>query len=774
MLNKVKVIADLKRGCYTVMGLYHGDVYSLYKPIRGIERNGIYKANYSARLMRMRRKQILEDLNRIKRKNPDFNFSKKDIRNVDPLMYKSLEDWDAMNATHYAMDYLKTVVQSIDGQSINDDEKEIRAENLKKSGIDITYNIGLLKTSKKISMMDKLKGMLIARKQKNILNANVNSSLVMSERNYEEDKNAFKENKDEEIFEFGNHNTEKDNDFLSKVKEELVELKTLPLGAQIERNARVTWDNLVPAEKYEEEDPDVKNFMERIKVAQEIEERKAEEVKPAVQTVETKKAEEVKPAVQVAEAKKEEAKKEVQTSKTKKKKERPVTQTIQKEAKSKIKRPNHERKSFYEMQMDINEKNALETAKTKIAHAERIEREAKEEEEKRKLIEDRRLEKEKIARMGAEEKARAERIAKLLIKSEENAKKMRAEAEAREYAKKLEEEAKAKEELQLKRRELANGIKEKVGHWTRKINNAKESIKNMHYQPSKKFRRAIALGAVTLMAATSLSPAMKADITIQSFNKNNISNDIETKESTNTIDEQETKTKLDFVIPEIQSVQEKEETKIETIVTQKMPETIETIKQDKEPEKIVQENTIKEKEKEKVASPVVEAQKTQKADKVEKTKTSNTDTTDKEEILQKRIEKFREYATQKYMESIIVGETPKSKDILMNQAYSERPDGTGNIAFIGGNLDYHTEYITVVTNKGWDVIDTEGKSLKDVLDEYKEQGIEVKSWNFLISTEKNNLGFITGDEYESIIENNINNIVNSYMARNNHIEAEER
>ena len=211
MINKgVKVTVDYSNGCYNVTGLYRGKVYSINKPIRGIDRDANFKANYSSRLIKNRKSQILRDIRRhIIAEDANFTYSRRAIKDVDTVMYKALQDWDSMNSTHYAIDYLKTVLQSFNSNGENTAEfkekcKEKRAENLKKAGIDITYNLGMLKTSKKINMFDKIKGMMIAKKQNKVLGVNVNNSFIMNTPIYLEDKNWFKESEDEVIEEFGN------------------------------------------------------------------------------------------------------------------------------------------------------------------------------------------------------------------------------------------------------------------------------------------------------------------------------------------------------------------------------------------------------------------------------------------------------------------------------------------------------------------------------------------------------------------------------------------
>ena len=42
----IKVTVDYVNGCYNVTGLYHGEILTICKPIRGVDKDMLYKESY--------------------------------------------------------------------------------------------------------------------------------------------------------------------------------------------------------------------------------------------------------------------------------------------------------------------------------------------------------------------------------------------------------------------------------------------------------------------------------------------------------------------------------------------------------------------------------------------------------------------------------------------------------------------------------------------------------------------------------------------------------
>ena len=71
-----------------------------------------------------------------------------------------------------------------------------------------------------------------------------------------------------------------------------------------------------------------------------------------------------------------------------------------------------------------------------------------------------------------------------------------------------------------------------------------------------------------------------------------------------------------------------------------------------------------------------------------------------------------------------------------------------------------------------DVVDTEGKNLQEILDEYEKEGKNILSWNFHIATSANDLGFITNTEYNKLVNGKINSIISEKGINNMESETE--
>lgn len=107
-----------------------------------------------------------------------FNIGKKEVKNVETIAYKTLEDFDRIYNTDYSEKYVKIVTMEIKETKMKRKSsltyrkfcEELRREELRKAGIVIDYNLpvmgGIIKNIHKIGIMDKLKFIKYALKSK--------------------------------------------------------------------------------------------------------------------------------------------------------------------------------------------------------------------------------------------------------------------------------------------------------------------------------------------------------------------------------------------------------------------------------------------------------------------------------------------------------------------------------------------------------------------------------------------------------------------------------
>ena len=183
----IKITVDFTNGCYNVIGKYEGENYPVQKPVRGIDKiddkTFQFRCSYNIKLMKEGKEEVLKAIKAIVRKYPNFRVSEKDLDQVDYLMYNFLKDWDKMNGytTRFSIDYLMAITQEIEINnkseiSIEEFEKrckDARANFLRKIGIEITYNVGLLEKSKKSVFWDEVEYILLANIQKKFIDAEV-------------------------------------------------------------------------------------------------------------------------------------------------------------------------------------------------------------------------------------------------------------------------------------------------------------------------------------------------------------------------------------------------------------------------------------------------------------------------------------------------------------------------------------------------------------------------------------------------------------------------
>lgn len=185
MSKEIKVTVDYANGCYNVTGLRDGKPYTLSKPIRGRDVDGIYRENFSTTLRQERQERMKADIRSLLITDRGFRFSRRALNDVDPTMYAALSDWDRMNRTNYARRYLRSIVEEYghgkDKKLSRDELRTARKMTLADRGIEITYNVGIFNTDKKMRLIDKLKGIIMAFRQRNSIGADVYSSFRLND-----------------------------------------------------------------------------------------------------------------------------------------------------------------------------------------------------------------------------------------------------------------------------------------------------------------------------------------------------------------------------------------------------------------------------------------------------------------------------------------------------------------------------------------------------------------------------------------------------------------
>lgn len=275
MNNKIKVVVDYTDANYNVIGLHHAefrksyedeitykdDILSIDKPIRGDNGEGYYEANYSRNLSKFAKRKMKYCLKKTVEKDSNFEYSLDDMKKTDPVLFMILENWDELNQTHYATDYLKVITKKYDYKKYKKilTRKEfknycrIQRENeLEKCGIDISYNVGLFNTSKKINFLDKIRGYFYAKKQKNNVGAKMNSSLFLNQYYYSDEMDSFcdainpNKNEDENIIKICYAKDELANDNYSSInKDNKKSVESVDIFEEIkEKSAENAWDAL--------------------------------------------------------------------------------------------------------------------------------------------------------------------------------------------------------------------------------------------------------------------------------------------------------------------------------------------------------------------------------------------------------------------------------------------------------------------------------------------------------------------------------------------------
>ena len=234
--QKVVVYVDYTNGSYNIRGYKNATLYqkgkrlkeseqksgielSFSDPISGTNPFDNYrKENYSRELLKRRRNEIEKRLKALKKTYPGFRYSKKLIKYVDPIMYKSLQDFDGRNRqsnnrletdnnkvlllddTDFSDRYLMAMTRTYPrNQYSNLSKKEyekkcrkLRRNELKEAGIAVSYHIGLFNVSEKLSLLDRINGFIIARNQEKLIGKKaVKRSILLKKEYLLEQSNKF-------------------------------------------------------------------------------------------------------------------------------------------------------------------------------------------------------------------------------------------------------------------------------------------------------------------------------------------------------------------------------------------------------------------------------------------------------------------------------------------------------------------------------------------------------------------------------------------------------
>lgn len=200
MNNNIKVEVDYFSNNCIISGFCDGQIKTINRPITGLNDHMAFSRNYSGKKIKNMREYMTYRMEKFQEENPDFEYSRKLINNVDPLIFDALNRWDMMEDTNYAMDYLKSIVQIYDknkfvGKTKDAYEEECklaRANELRKSGIDISYNVALLNTPISLSIADKIRGIKIAEMQEKLYGAKVTKNLIIKNKSKNIESNDLK------------------------------------------------------------------------------------------------------------------------------------------------------------------------------------------------------------------------------------------------------------------------------------------------------------------------------------------------------------------------------------------------------------------------------------------------------------------------------------------------------------------------------------------------------------------------------------------------------
>ena len=782
----VKITVDYENGCYNIAGIRGETVHTERKPIRGIDKDIQYKASYSSSIRKMRRRELIRRAERLKAKDPSFKYTEKSLKNVDELMFKTLKDWDNMAHTDYANSYLKIASKVIDRKdfpkmSRKDFKRKcirIRRRELNNLGINISYNVGLLNTSSSLTFLDKIKGMLIARRQSKVLGVRTYSSLYLKKARYvkdidileeqleasrrAEDEYSLDEAKLDEIMDYIMRHPPKTN-YDGNFENDQIELET------------ELWDpsHIVLADT---EVPIQEESVPNEQLPKEPVQKEPEQV--------IHEAEVVQEGTTQEEVKKEEIKQEI--SEPKKVESRNLTGGNRRRAIEKLQRQqNRTAQNSNKGKRTVKNEPKTRTNLTKKQKAQ--------------------LKKKQLRSESAQDRNR--RLAEAKLASQSKIKEAQAVKSAPEVI---------EEKTDSKHVESAV-IGEK--HWTRSITSSKDSVRNLSFKSKHRYKKLILKGAVTLLTvATFLSIAgtRSGDYEVSSVPEATAQVEVVIAEPTATVAPivtasptvAPTATAAPTAKPTVAPIATAAPTAKPTVAptataapTAKPTETptvtatptakptvaptatatptakptvaptataaptakptvaptatmAPTAKPTVAPtvtatptEKPAEAPVISEKPTEK---PVLEKQVEAKAP---------TPAPEIEKSNDEKLEEFRQMAVQKYMEEFTIGHKPSVGDILDSEKYYQNPEGTGNYGYFKAFPDRSVGFINLISNSGWETVTLEGKSLPELLAEHP----ECVDYNISFTDSKTGigLGFITKGQLENVINQKVESIIES-------------
>ena len=601
--SNIKVVIDYYTNSCIISGMYEGKPTTIKRPITGLNDHMTFSRNYSAKAIKNGRDYMLYKIEKFQESNPGFKYSEKLIKNVDPLIFFALNRWDMMGETNYALDYLKSIVQIYDknksvGKSKATYEEECklaRANELRKSGIDISYNIALLKTAGLLGISDKIRGMRMAELQEKLYGAKVTRNLIMKDRSTAIELNDMKTIENEST----NSTEEPIQTHTIKTKDESSKIEITKREVQNNNNSEKSKKER--KEKNQQPTKKTKKSVER--------RREREEKKSAYEAAKIKKAEE-----NIAH----------------KKAEQERIAKIESEKASKIRA---EQEKIEKAKLEAERVARLKAEQEKNSKTEKKDAENLKAEQERKAM------------------AKAKRAEKLKAEQERFS---NAKAEAEKLVKEKEKTSsgffkgiigKIKKDSSNKTESNSTNSK---GRWGRKILDAKDSILNKQFikkedsikkEDVKKFA---VTGVATLLAAGSLVAAVNV-----SNNSNNYNVPITEDETTSSISEHVNNNSSKY---NVSITENKTTSSVNESVSYNSPDIPEVYNEPKSnlteknstAEKIQPNNSKKEN---------LEENLPKKEDIIKDDVTKKSD--------EEKIKEFKDFAFKKYMSAFVIGEKPK-------------------------------------------------------------------------------------------------------------------
>ena len=250
-------------------------------------------------------------------------------------------------------------------------------------------------------------------------------------------------------------------------------------------------------------------------------------------------------------------------------------------------------------------------------------------------------------------------------------------------------------------------IKAEVRHWKRRLRKPDDSIKNKQYKPRKKSLKKYIKGAVTVLAVGGLA--------LSSLNIANNRNKPETKNLSN----------ADYVVT---NTLESEKPESDSTSTQAKSKTSTMTKTPSQSQTEIKPAGEKKKD-------------------------------DAIKIDEKKLNKFKDWATEKYKSQIVIGEELKIASLFKDQQYSQNPDGTGRKGNFNSFKNISISFINIITPDEWKIVKTDGNNLQELLNKYPDC-VEY-SIHFTDVDSGCALGFVTNNQLETLVENNIDSLINS-------------